>query len=515
MSLTPTETTWGTPMVASCRPPQVRAHTQPIGQELYSFLSSEILTWQPTLIIVVERRGTAVLRALKECSKHLMCPWQDVVSSRVLQQHSADYYRNKRILIFDDMMTGGSHVREVFDSLSAIDPSGVVFQNIRVAVFAKHESAVSPSTHIQPGVTEAFFYRALTTPAYRNTRLAIVSMLQSAGSLMLDTEHIEVRVRVKGTFPEFLAALGRKAHVITFQSGGGRRNITVLYDDSDPAHELDRRTLPENAITSGIVKKCRVVERAGDEFALIPMCYPGTPDDPTDWRNPAAYEQLLGDPRKQSGEARFYGTALLSALSVLQWALKGLYAAGQEVATVYLPGMAAEDNPPDGFTLNHLRAMYPTLKLERLIDAIGVIDAEAAREGSDVRGRSAPPLSQTDSSSGNLRQNAWTLLQVIRHVLDNRIQEEKLFDPLWKRPHPFGLTADEVFALGDHFGWQRAKTSALFDMLIDDCHLVTHVMKSADQDGICRWKRVFEPDGEMVSDLVRMYSVQRGLPDGF
>jgi hypothetical protein len=455
------------------------------------------------------------MRALKESSKHLKWSWQNVVSSRVLRQHSADYYRNNRILIFDDMMTGGSHVREVFEALLAIDPSGEVLRDVRVAVFAKHEDAVSPSTRIRPGVTEASFYRALTTPAYRNKRLAIVSMLQSAGSLMLDTEHIEVRIRVKGTFPEFLAALGRKAHVITFQSGGGRRNVTVLYDDADPAHELDRKTLPEHAITSGIVKKCRVVERAGDEFALIPMCYPSTPDGATDWRASAAYAELLGDPTKQSGEARFYGTALLSALSVLQWALKGIYAAGQGVAAVYLPGMAAEDNPSEGFTLNHLRVMYPTLDLERLIDAIGVIDAEAAREGSSVRGRSLSPLSQTDSSSGNLRQNAWTLLQVIRHVLDNRIQEQKLYDPLWRRPHPFGLTADEVFALGDQFGWQRARTSALFDMLIDDCHLVTHVMKSADQDGICRWKRVFEPDGEMVSDLVRMYSVQRGLPHGF
>jgi hypothetical protein len=515
MTLTPTETTWGTPLVAPSRPRNIPVYTRSIGEELYSFVADEIQTWRPTLIIVVERRGTAVLRALKEASRHLMWPWLDVVSSRVLQQHSAGYYLNKRILIFDDMMMGGSHVKEVFEALSAIDPSGAIFQNVRVAVFARHEGAVSPPPYMRPGVTEASFYRALTTPAYRNKRLAIVSMLQSAGSLMLDTEHIEVRVRVNGTFPAFLAALGRKAHVITFQSGGGRRNVTVLYDDADPAHELDRKTLPEHAITSGIVKKCRVVERAGDEFAIIPMCYPSTPDDSTDWRDPTAYVDLLGDPTKQSGEARFYGTALLSALSVLRWALKGLYAAGQKVATVYLPEMSAEDNPADGFTLNHLKVMYPTLNLERLIDAIGAIDAEAAREGSAVHDRHVLPLTQTDSSSGNLRQDAWTLLQMIRHVLDKRIQEEKLFDPHWKRPHPFGLTADEVFVSGNQFGWQRAKTSALFDMLIDDCHLVTHVMKSSDRDGICRWKRVFEPDGEMVSDLVRLYSIQRGLPDGF
>ena len=255
----------------------------------------------------------------------------------------------------------------------------------------------------------------------------------------------------------------------------------------------------------------------GDEFALIPICYPSTPDDLdlNAWRNPTPYTSLLGDPRAHSGDTRFYGFALLSSLSVLKWILKALYAAGPELVTIYPPDIAVEDYPVDGFTLNHLKAMYPSLDIERLTDDIHKKDKDASVNGSGIRRHILDPLTEFDEQDDVLRKDAWKLLQIIRHELDQRIQEEKIFDQLWKRPHPFGLSAGEIFSLGERFRWPLIKTSALFDILIDDCHLVTDITKSDDDDGVCRWKRVFAPDGEMVSGLVRLYTIQRGLPDGF
>lgn len=82
----------------------------------------------------------------------------------------------------------------------------------------------------------------------------------------------------------------------------------------------------------------------------------------------------------------------------------------------------------------------------------------------------------------------------------------------WSVPHPFGLSAREIFNLGDRLDCPRVVTSALFDILIDDGHLVTDAF--FDPRERC-WERVYEPDGEMVSELVRLYNTQRGLPSGF
>ena len=98
---------------------------------------------------------------------------------------------------------------------------------------------------------------------------------------------------------------------------------------------------------------------------------------------------------------------------------------------------------------------------------------------------------------------------------DERIHEERLLDPDWIVPVPFGLTAEEIFAIGvQQFGWSEVEISTLFDVLIDDGYLVTEVATLTDDAGDEWLARVFFPDGEAVSELVRRFSLQRGLPDG-
>jgi hypothetical protein len=78
-----------------------------------------------------------------------------------------------------------------------------------------------------------------------------------------------------------------------------------------------------------------------------------------------------------------------------------------------------------------------------------------------------------------------------------------------------GLRASEIFALGRQFGWEPARISTLFDILIDDAKIVTRVQRTMDENGWQRWTRTFKPDGEVVSDLLRRYTAQWGLPHGF
>jgi hypothetical protein len=332
---------------------------------------------------------------------------------------------------------------------------------------------------------------------------------------MLDTEHIEVRFQLKGTFPELLDVLGRRAETITFHSLGERHNITLYYADGDDAHLLPHDRLPPRSITDGIVKKCRIVEREGDEYAILPICYPSVPVTTENWPSNEADAALLGDGVGRSIRARFYGAALIASLGVLQWVLKSIYAGKPGLVSIYLPTLQRPDTTSRSYSLNHLAVMYPTLKIPALLERISDINRAAETEGFPLRRKPLVSKAAFDEPDAQLRRDAWELLRVIRAILDSRIDEERIFDPSWEIPQPFGLTLQEAFDIGERFGWSKVKVSALFDILIDDGHLVTDVDSEQGDEGQRYAVRVFEPDGEMVSDLVRLFNTQRGLPDGF
>lgn len=515
----PIDTTWGPRLFTHSRMSRSKSlrYTSDIKTELFDFLSDEIREWQPAIVIVVERRGTAILRAIKEARECILgISWGHVISSRVIDQLPPAYFANKRILIFDDLKQHGSQVHTVLKALMDLAAKIDLQKDIRVAVFAMHEEASSASAYPTFGVRHSWRYRGLTTAAYRKMRLDIIEMLQACGSLMLDTEHVEIRMRLNGTFPQLLNALTRKATVIPFRSLGMRQNVTVLYADNDPAHALPVDRLPLGIRTTGIVKKCRVIERSSNEFAMIPICYPIVPTFTKGWPTAQADIDLLGASiLTKSSRAKFYGTALFAALAILEWTLKSLYAAEDGLVTIYLPTSSTPSKGSRGYGLDHLHVMYPTLELTKLNSELGKIAARAEHEGRQLRRRPIPHQPPLEIPENDLRKNAWALLQVIRYELDCKEQEERLVDPNWERPHPFGLTANEIFTIGDRFGWPKVETSAMFDVLIDDGQLVTEVDTQYNCSGTQYSVRVFYPDGEMVSELIRLYTNQRGLPNGF
>lgn len=386
------DTTWLESIIKSKVPTARQGRTDPHSmrmQELLAFLSHEIETRAPKRIIVVERRGTAILRALKESeSYHLKFPWDRVISSNVIEQVPGEFYPDMPLLIFDDMKRRGSHINRVLDELVKMNPTKALLRGVRVAVFAMHEDASTGSKYSDTGIVNTWFYRGLSTPAYRNMRLSILSMLQSAGSLMLDTEHLEVRVRLKRPFPAFLEALGRRADVILFRSLAGRRNVSVVFRDDDPAHVIPNDLLPTGARTTDIVKKCRIIERDRDrdEYALIPICYPSIPilsDKLPLW--PKAPIELFGDTVLSYGRAVFYCTALVAGLHVLEWTLKALYAAEEGLVDVVLPISECSESSSKVCSLDHLRVMYPTVDLDALSKRITKANKGAMEVGAKLR----------------------------------------------------------------------------------------------------------------------------------
>jgi len=77
-----------------------------------------------------------------------------------------------------------------------------------------------------------------------------------------------------------------------------------------------------------------------------------------------------------------------------------------------------------------------------------------------------------------------------------------------------GLSLAEILEIGTRLAWDKAKTSALCDILIDQAALSTDISRILDENGMTRLVRTFAPAGEVVSEMVRRYTTQWGLPHG-
>lgn len=518
MRILETNNIWGIPTVLPSAKSSVGlSRTQnivPIKRQLHTFLTRQIDKWEPDLIIVIERKGTAILRALKDWNEDpLNWPWDRVISSSVVDQMPDDYFCGKKILIFDEMMRTGIHLSEVLKDLCNRGVWNPSDNNLHLAVFAVHEEGLTRLPIKDNYLPYDWFYRDLTTAAYQRIRTQIVRMLQQAGSLMLDTEHIEVRIGLNCNFNQFIKALRRKSKALAFRSSDQRTNITVFYED-DEAHWLPTERFPKDIGCKNIVRKCRIIQRESNEFSIIPICYPSILKSSEEWPKDKEVSDLLGDSVITNETSRFYGVALLAALKALGWVLKDLAVMGTDNYSISLPKSPSDVNSTGGYCLDHLLVMYPTIDIEKLTQWISEIEKQARSEGTRLKGRKFEPYESALISDKELRQNAISLLQVIRYILDQRIEEYREYRQKALH-HPFGLRAREIFNLGRRLGWEDIMISALFDILIDEANLVTHVQNVEDENGEQRLARTFEPDGEIVSELIRRYTNQWGLPHGF
>jgi len=514
---------WGKPLIGPDSPGSIAYYPSPapvsITRQLHTFLSGQLHDFEPGLVIVIERKGTAVFRALNAWNEErLGWPWEKVISSSAVGQMPDEFFVGRKLLVFDDMTRTGTHIVELLEELEKRALWKPGSPNLRLAVFAAHaENSEGVPYDSNTRIQFACFYRYLTSVDYERVRTQIIRMLQHAGSLMLDTEHLEVRVRLHGNFNQFVTALSRRAKVVVFRSHDQLTNITVFYED-DGIHQLPETPFPAGMKCKSIVKKCRVLQvRPGvDEYSIMPICFPSIPAGVEGWPTDLGVRELLGYGGHTDDTARFYGTGLLAAIEVLRWALKDLGVLEDDAYTLNLPKDPYGDRGKGGYTLEHLRAMYPTLDLTRLTQIIAGVAMEARSEGKLLRSYKQDPKKLPLYEDTELRANALKLVQIMRLVLDRRVMEQGLFNEV-PYPNPFGLTAQEIFDIGKspQLGWEEERTSTLFDILIDEGLLVTHVEKLHEGEGALRVSRTFEPDGEVVSKYVRHYTKQWGVPYGF
>jgi len=465
-----------------------------MDKQIEIFLSSVIERTNPRWIITTERKGTAFLRTY---ANRVLNPratqniWARVLSSQAVRELPEAFLSEGTILLLDECMYGGHSVSNMLKLLT--EEKHIARDRVKVAVFGVHEHSSSQAPDFR-------WLGQLTDETYRRVRDGLIRMFQQQGSLLLDTEHIEVPVEIKCGRLEFFEALSRAGCGVTYLSSGDRINLTihnpVLVDEQEFLAHLPAKTIIKN-----VVRKIRVVERAKDRFAIIPIFYPSTPSD----ANKASLSfideslsNLAGTP-----EINFHLLGIFASLNLFQTAfmcLRDLIGQGKVNVRIPHPGDADD-------SLSHMLALFPTLNIEMLHSSLERF-VEAGRKWkarrSDLQEPRLIDACEGTLASRQLDEYQWLSLREvsrIAHELPNSA---------------VGVTLQELMLLAeDGDDMQRKKNEALLsaalDRAIDDAELVPDVSRMTFADGQIRYTRTFRIDGEMISaDVRRVAALWRG-----
>jgi len=415
------------------------------------------LLWDPMFdyVVPIERKGTALIRAAIMGSESPN--WGKVLAREAACVTLANR-PGVRVLALDDSVWSGETIKATVGMLEAALPRAEVV----TAAFMTHADAPSGSVDIS-------YFQGLGDNAFRERRAAVVEYLQQQGSLLLDTEHAEVAVRLSCSSDEFFRALAGWGKAVKF-SPPYRLNCTVFQHASELLEQL-RGVLPSYADISDAVCKVRVVERPqiSGGFSLIPICYPNV------WLDRASgYDHPRMEWTKRvTGDRLFNCIGLCVAIEMLvhlmQWLDDCL---GGKVSFEYGPAQ-----------LRHLNAAFPELDVDEVIAELG-----RSRESRRVR---ATHLGVPDEPG----------LQILEKYAEKI--KRRCYDPgAYRSGTVRNLRLPEILAVAQS-EVEVPRVSAALDLLIDKAVILPRVSKLKTAKGVMAF-REFGPDGEMVRrELIR------------
>jgi hypothetical protein len=404
-------------------------------------------------VVPIERKGTALVRAvLGEATSE---QWQRIVTLDAANAVLRDSV-GKSVLVLDDSIWRGRKVQQARERLSQLGTGTTV----TVAACMSHRSA-------PPNCVDIVYYAGLDDDSYGKTRDAVILHLQEKGSLLLDTEHIEVKVRVKDSISDFFEVLaGWGESAVRFVSSAGRLNCTILKNPEEVCQRAGD-VVPDFADIQSVVSKLRVITTPDDprSFSLIPILYPSVRVTPTTrYKHPR-----MGWTEKVPSERLFQCVGLSMSAALAADALRTLSSAfGDDVSF---------DFQSQG-RLDHLYTIFPELKKLELVNEL-----ELFRQG---RQPSKPVRAKPDEP-GNV--NIMQLAEFIIASCYDRMKVEKYCVRQ--------LTVPQVLELGELYGHTEARASAALDYLIDKAEILPSIREEQRHDG-CWQVRVFGPDGEVV-----------------
>src|SRR5579872_2895555 len=178
-----------------------RRSAKNLAVELDTFVASVLMRARPDWIVTLERKGTALLRTYVEHSPALSKYWPGW--ERVLSQHALAEIPfatiQGRVLVLDDAMHFGHQIGALMSELVSL---GVKRSSITVAAFAVHREC----EQVDP---DYWWYRDLAHDEFRSTRGKLIELFQHRGSLLLDTEHVEIGIRAECSSTELFSTFSR------------------------------------------------------------------------------------------------------------------------------------------------------------------------------------------------------------------------------------------------------------------------------------------------------------------
>lgn len=287
-------------------------------------------------------------------------------------------FRRKTGSFFDELVHHGRSLERAKDRLYKLVPTGV---EIKTAGFAVWDRCLH-----RPDFS---YYAAVSLEQYVDIRNQIIKMLQGYGSLLLDTEHLEVTARLDCGLKEFYQELARAAdngNTFSFLSASERLNLTIWNPEIVEPEELNKWLTPGSNM-KGIVSKCRVLEKDHSQFSIMPILYPNTRCvvDAQWMETLPSFIDRSGLENARS-EYLFYIVGLMSSIEVL----KGIVSA---LSDLIKTNKIVLEVPQQDFT--HLKAMFPLIDTDKLWEYVKGIVARSKlqrpwRSSRGVEVRSVP-----------------------------------------------------------------------------------------------------------------------------
>jgi len=443
------------------------------------------------LVVTVERKATAALRALIEMARgpRLDWPWNGVISSEAVPYLPRKFWAEKRVLVFNEFVHTGVSTGRVLEELHAVGaPPG----RIRTAAYGVHiDLETEPSDQHFP---HYFRFRCLDNHSYPALLDRFVRMLRSQGGLLLDTEHVELPVVLHCSVKDFFGAFDLCGNCTKFNAYDAHwadcLTVTepLLLNLDEVREKLPEGTYLSTASEEAICK-LRVVPRGYGAFAVVPIWYPCVPvDSLLRWQErKEAPEVVRAALHSYEGmeEARarfaFSLTTLVAGLELLKSAVAALYSLGSGAVEIGFPPKG--EIPPHVW---HLHAVYPTISPSSLSAELGqtanCYNIQSRNRLADLRCqryRQGPRFRIPTIGSSECQE--------IRQLFSRRLLQHRDAWIRWKRELANACGSAAVIDRSEHsvFSWNEMmslagsqgiddwKKPTAMDLAIDDAVLVT------------------------------------------
>ncbi len=450
-----------------------------IEKEILSFIGSIIKKEQIDLIVCMERKATAIMRALiEEIDEPLQWEWNKVLSSIAIHQFDWSSFPGTKVFLFDELVHHGrGQVKSKLNLENAFKKANRDDIEIITGGFVVWEHCKNMPDYAYHGSVDA--------KTYEKKREEIVIMLQDYGSLLLDTEHVELSIRLQCGIGDLFDALARDAengYTKSFISGAQRINLTINQPDIIDQEILDKYLI-SGSNTNNAVCKLRVVEKNHEKFSILPIFYPNIYckfdsnwiDNLPDFMDKSYLTQA-------SHDVLFYHVSLLASIELLRGVVSVLN-------DLIKDGLIVLESPQD--KLKHLISMFPRINIKLLGEYIlGLVSS--SQKSKCLRGKHTSKTTNVDEKKLLLLCERVMKRMVVKYVTS-----------------PNGISWNELMQIAEvenrkrNIGLDPNSYSTIVDRLIDNSLIITGIddliVSNEDRYVI----RTFKSEGEVVSDKIR------------